>query len=356
MLGGITVLDFSLQLPGPYATMLLRALGARVISVEPPGGDPAREFDPRMVETLDSGKDRLEIDLKQRGALEVVHRLTAGADVVVEGFRPGVAARLGIGYDDLRAHRADLVYCSISGYGQTGPYRLVAGHDVNYLGVGGGLGSGAGESGQIGIPLVDLATGTSAALSIAAALFARARTSAGAYLDLAMLDSAVFWSQIKAGHGTAGGGGEPAVEPGYGVFTAADGKRLTLGAVEEKFWSRLCAVLGWSEREPTSPSAHEDVAGELAKRPRAEWLTLLAAADVPAAPVNEADEIAADEQVVERQLYAPDGSGIPMLRPPLPASTIAAPRVPVPVDALLAEFGFETAEREALFDARIVGN
>jgi CoA:oxalate CoA-transferase len=281
MLAGVTVLDFSLQLPGPYATMLLAACGARVIAVEPPGGDPARVFDPQMVETLAAGKERITLDLKTEAGRGEAHRLAAEADVVVEGFRPGVAARLGIAYDELRALQPRLVYCSISGFGQTGPYAQVPGHDVNYLGVAGGE-----HRGGVGVPMVDLATGTTAAFLIAAAL----REGSGRYLDVALLDSAVFWSRLKDGHRHGGD------EAGYGIFRAADGELLSLGVVEEKFRERLDRVVGG-----------EDAAARLeetiATRPRAEWLAALWEADVPAAPVNPPDRVHADSQVAERRLF-----------------------------------------------------
>lgn len=366
MLAGVTVLDFSLQLPGPYATMLLRALGARVIRVEPPGGDPARSFDPQMVETLEAGKELLTLDLRVPAAREVAHRLAARSDVVVEGFRPGVVDRLGIDYASIRERRPDVIYCAISGFGQRGPYRAVAGHDINYLAVGGGLDPSAeAAAGEVGIPMVDLATGTTAAFLIATALAERARTGEGRYLDVAMIDTAVFWSRIKGAHGQGGADERDADghEPAYGAVRASDGKYLALGVVEDKFWQRLCAVLEWDEwrddpalarydaRRRRGTEIFERLGKKIATRPRAEWLELLWEADVPATPLNASDEAATDPQVVDRNLFVKGGDGKVRLRAPVPGgdgfveaagSSAASARRP-----LLEEIGYdEEAESE----------
>lgn len=374
MLDDILVLDFSLGLPGPYATMLLQACGARVISIAPPEGDPARVFDPDMVETLETGKERLTLDLRVPAAREIVHRLASRSDVLIEGFRPGVADRLGIAYDAIRTHRPDVIYCSISGFGQTGPYRVVAGHDINYLGVSGGLDGAADHAARgIGIPIIDLAAGTTAAFLITAALRERHITGAGRYLDVAMLDCGVFWSCLKAHHGAAGTAKSQASrrEPTYGVLRAADGKDLTLGVVEDKFWKRLCAVLGWDEwgRDPrlarySDRRRHgQEIFARLREailcRPREEWLRLLWEADVPAAPVNSYDEVPNDPQVVERELFTAGPNGRPRLRAPIPASGVPAARTwrtpEQAQQAVLQELGYDRAAQEALAAAGSFG-
>lgn len=367
VLAGVTILDFSLQLPGPYATMLLRACGARVIRIEPPGGDPARLFDPRMVETLEAGKERLTLDLRVPPARDVAYRLAARADVVVEGFRPGVVGRLGIDYDSIRKHRPDVVYCAISGFGQIGPYRLIPGHDVNYLAVGGALDPGADQAGaDVGVPMVDLASGTTAAFLIAAALVERARTGEGRYLDVAMIDSAVFWSRIKAAHGSTGAAEADTSEgrePAYGIVRASDGKYLALGVVEQKFWERLCAVLSWDEwcddpelaryedRRRRGAEIFERLRREIAARPRDEWLERLWQADVPATPLNLGEEVERDPHVVARDLFVDDDAREARLRAPIPLLATAAPApgvVPSAAqEALLEELGYdECAARE----------
>jgi crotonobetainyl-CoA:carnitine CoA-transferase CaiB-like acyl-CoA transferase len=332
MLADITILDLSLQLPGPYATMLLRSLGARVIKIEPPGGDLARLIDPPMFETLNAGKESLELDLRVPSSRELLLRLAARCDVAIEGFRPGVAARLGASYDDLARVRADIVYCSLSGYGQDGPYRSLPGHDLNYLGVGGGAADATVESTKpehIGVPVIDLASGTAAALSIVAALRDRDRTGAGCYLDVAMIDSAVVWSNLKWEPSSAPG------EPAYGVFRTGDGRLLSLAVIEDKFWLALCDVLAWADwrddpafrthaaRKEQSQRIVERLVDALAERTREQWLEAFARADVPAAPVHDGDEVASDPQVVARRLFV---NGPERIRPPLPEALLDAPR------------------------------
>jgi CoA:oxalate CoA-transferase len=335
-----TVLDLSQQLPGPYATMLLRGLGARVIKIEPPGGEPARVIDPPMFALLNTGKESIELDLRTDPGRALLDRLVRRCDVLVEGFRPGVTSRLGCPYETVSALRPDVVYCSISGYGQDGPYRGLPGHDLNYLGVGGGIQTDSLDETEpgaqpIGIPMVDLATGTTAALAILAALRERDQTGRGQYLDMALLDTAVFWSTIKGWGSTAGS------EPAYAVVRAADGRWLTLAVIEDKFWRRLCLVLGWHDwlddpelshyarRQHRADEVLLRLRNALAQRPRAAWLKAFADADVPAAPAHDRDDVARDPQVVARGLFA---AGVGPLRPPLPLGATAT--VPAQAPAL----------------------
>ena len=377
MLTGVVVLDFSLQLPGPYATMLLYTFGARVIRVEPPQGDPARLFDPVMVETLEAGKEHITLDLRVEAARQIVYRLAERSDVVVEGFRPGVADRLGIGYDALRARRSDTIYCSISGFGQTGPYRSIPGHDINYLGVGGGLSAAEHQSlDAIGIPVIDLATGTAAAFLIAAALRERELTGRGRYLDVAMLDSAIFWSAIKTHHGSAGDtrSGDRGEEPTYGVFRAQDGKRLTMAVLEDKFWARLCVALEWTDWHRSGELAEyaqrrtrgSEIASRLhrtiASHPRDYWLRRLWEADIPVAPVNSLDEVPTDPQVIERHLFRETRDGHHRLRVPLACDPVGISPTPAPVrtsadmrSALLNELGYDKAAQVELETLGVFG-
>lgn len=320
-LSDLTVLDLSLQLPGPYATMLLHALGARVIKVEPPGGDPARTIDPKMFATVNAGKESIELDLREQQGRDWLDRLVQMSDVLVEGFRPGVADRLGFGYERVSALRPAIVYCSISGYGQDGPYRALPGHDLNYLGVAGGADAYRRADDQppepIGIPIADLSAGTTAALSIVAVLRDAVGAPRGCRLDVALLDAAFVWSNIK--DGTAAG------EPAYAVVRASDGLRLTVGVIEDKFWQALCLALGWNDwlsdaelasyeqRKLRAAEVLTRLREEIARKPRAFWLERFAVADVPAAPVHSRADAAADPQVIGRQLVT-DG----MLRAPLP--------------------------------------
>lgn len=338
-LRGVTVLDLTQQLPGPYATLLLASLGADVVKVEPPGGDFARSLDPAMFATVNAGKRSVVLDLKSGAGQAALRRLAQTSDVLVEGFRPGVAERLGAGYAELAAAHPQLVYCSISGFGADGPYRSVPGHDVNYLGVGGGLADDAAPDLEIGIPMVDMATGTMACLSVLAALRRRDATGKGGHLDVAMLDSAVFWSQVKPPAGAAEGS-----EPAYGTFACQDGRRISFAVLEDKFWRGLCAALGWEDwatdpecathpqRRRRAAAIRDRLSATIATRPRQAWLEALWAADVPVAPVNHPSQVAADPQVQARELFAADPRDPGELRPvvPLPRALRGGPFAPAP--------------------------
>jgi crotonobetainyl-CoA:carnitine CoA-transferase CaiB-like acyl-CoA transferase len=333
-LAGISVLDLSQQLPAPYATLLLAQLGAEVVKVEPPAGDAAREIDPPMFERVNAGKRSVVLDLKSEDGRERLRHLVARSDVLVEGFRPGTAARLGAGYEEARALRPDIVYCSLSGYGAEGPYRDIPGHDLNYLGVAGGAEES--ESGHPGVPFVDLGSGTTAALAIVAALLARDRGGEGIYLDLAMLDTAVFWAGVKV---APPGGAEPA----YLVVRARDGLPLSLAVLEDKFWRNLCDCLDWSDwRDAPELATHAQrrrCAAAIQKRlhhtvatyKRKRLLEELWAADVPAAPVHERAEVGGDPQVEIR------GSTASPLPPALRAAGLApAPALGEHTESVLA--------------------
>jgi crotonobetainyl-CoA:carnitine CoA-transferase CaiB-like acyl-CoA transferase len=234
-LAGMRVVDLSQQLPGPYASLLLASLGASVTKIEPPGGDAARHLDPEMFANVNAGKTSRTLDLKNLSAREELYQLIADADVFIEGFRPGVTVRLGCEYSTVKKIKATVVYCSISGFGQQGPFATKPTHDLSLQAMVGALPENA-VIDRIGVPWVDLATGTSAALAITALW----HQGAGGYLDMSMLDSAVAWSRVKpaAIHDT---------EPTYGTFTTSDDKQVVLALLEDSMWERLCAALQWHD-------------------------------------------------------------------------------------------------------------
>src|SRR2546425_2666345 len=195
-LNGIHVVDFSMFVPGPFASAMLADLGADVIKVEPPRGDPGRSYVPVQFGTENRNKRSIELDLKSADAAAVVEKLVKQAQVVVEGFRPGVAKRLGIDYETLRSHNAQLVYCSISGYGQTGPWRERPGHDVNYVAAAGGLafpGQWLREPARSSLPIADMAGGALAALALLPPL----REGKSADLGLSLFGAAVFLCALR---------------------------------------------------------------------------------------------------------------------------------------------------------------
>lgn len=306
-LRGMRVLDLSQQLPGPYATLLLASLGATVTKVEPPAGDAARALDPAMFEHVNAGTTSVVLDLKADDDRRRLHDLVREHDVLVEGFRPGVTARLGCDAATLHAIRPELVYCSISGAGATGPLAGHPTHDLSLQAMAGVL-TGPGDVTRIGVPWVDLATGTSAALAITAAWHA----GQGCHLDMSMLDAAVAWARVKPA------ALEDRPEPTYGTVRTADGERVVIALLEDAMWVRLCAALGWDDwaSDPrlaryTDRRAHgEEVRARLeddvGRRTLAEVVDLAAAHDLPLGPADATADPAARAQIAAR--FPADGA------------------------------------------------
>ena len=239
------MLDCSIWRPGPYATSLLVHLGADVLKVEPPGGDPMRQY-PELFESVNAGKRSTVLDLKTPEGRARAMDLAAEADVLVEGFRPGVMARLGLGHETVRTHNPKIVYCSISGYGQEDDRAQLPGHDLNYQAWAGALSPEGQSPSMPPLPLADLASGMSAAFGICAALVGRGSTGQGTYLDISMTDVMSTWT--GAATATSEQAGKERSVPGYGLFRTSDGRQLALGVVSEPhFWSALCHELGLSE-------------------------------------------------------------------------------------------------------------
>jgi crotonobetainyl-CoA:carnitine CoA-transferase CaiB-like acyl-CoA transferase len=287
------VVDLTRYLPGPFASRELLELGARVVRIEPPGGDPMRETAPAWHEALNAGKESVTCDLKtepERG-----RTLCAEADVVIEGFRPGVADRLGIGPADLPD---TVVYCSITGFGVGGRHEQRAAHDLNYQGWAGLLADTAPALPPV--QLADLAAGSLTAVNrILAALLEREKTGRGAHLVVSMTHA----SHRFAAH-RLGGEPIPKLLTGglacYGVYPTADGRHLTLAALEQKFFARLCELLSLEELAPRQfdPAAQSDLVDTLtetfAAKPLSAWLELFEREDVCVGPVATLDEAASE--------------------------------------------------------------
>jgi len=306
-LAGIQVIDFSMFVPGPFASSILADLGADVIKVEPPRGDPGRSYVPVQFKTENRNKRSIALDLKQREASNVVARLVEKAQVVIEGFRPGVAKRLGIDYETLRRHNGALVYCSISGYGQTGPWRERPGHDVNYVAAAGGLafpGQWRAPPTRSSLPIADMAGGAFAAVAILAAM----REGKGAYLDLSLFEAAFFLCAMR--HGLERETDARAhLFPVNDVFETADGKRLTLGILEEHFWQNFVKLAPELADERFAADGKRRAHGDelsrrledvIRRKPAAEWLRLLEEHDVPVDLCVTPAEAASHPQLVER--------------------------------------------------------
>lgn len=320
-LTGIRVLDLSRLLPGPYCTSLLADLGAEVIKIETPGaGDYSRMIPTDLggdgtFQAVNRNKKSVALNYRNARGLQVLLRLASAVDVVVEGFRPGAAARWGLGYEAIRQVSPSVVYCSLSGYGQNGPYAERAGHDLNYQALGGLLalnGAAGGPPLPTGVQIADLAGGMLAAIAILGALFGRQQTGQGAYLDVSMLDAVVSWLAPVAGALFLQSGQNPARGgtpltgslPSYSVYATADGKYLALSALEPHFWTAFCNALGREDlfRRQFDASLIPELAALFAQRTRAEWLALLGPADVCLEPVYGVDEVLQDPQARERGL------------------------------------------------------
>jgi crotonobetainyl-CoA:carnitine CoA-transferase CaiB-like acyl-CoA transferase len=290
-LSGVLVVDFSRYLPGAFASRELLELGARVVCVEPPGGDPLRRTAPTWDAALRAGKESIEVDLKQDPAPAL--ELLAEADVVLESFRPGVAQRLGIGPEQVSER---VVYCSITGFGLGGRHEQRAGHDLNYLGWAGALADTAPSLPPL--PVADLAAGALGAVTrILAALLERERTGKGSRLVISMLAGSHRLVSHRLDETI------PRLLTGdlacYRIYETADGRHLTVAALEPHFFRRLAELLGRPELAERQSDADQDaLAADLATifaaRPLAEWLAIVDGEDVCVGPVATIAEAAAD--------------------------------------------------------------
>ena len=329
-LDGLTVLDFTRVLSGPYCTMQLADMGARVIKIEQPGkGDDTRGWGPPFINgesayflSVNRNKQSLTLDLKHAGAREVLGRLLERADVLVENFRPGTMERLGLGYGQLAGRFPRLVYCSISGFGQTGPRRTEAGYDAVVQAEGGLMsitGAADGEPFRLGVAIADIVSGMFAAQGIAFALLARERSGKGQLVDVSMLDATAALLTYQAGNYFATGqtpgrlgNRHPTIVP-YETFEASDGT-FVIAVGNDEQWRRFCATagldtLGADERFATNRArvAHYEVlrpliAERLASESREFWVDRLRGAGVPCGSVRDVAEVLNDPQIEAREM------------------------------------------------------
>jgi crotonobetainyl-CoA:carnitine CoA-transferase CaiB-like acyl-CoA transferase len=375
-LAGIRILDFSVLLPGPFATSILGDLGADIIKVEPPGGDFARNMPEALFRVANRNKRNIALDLKHEQSSRVVARLAAWADIAFETFRPGVAARLGIGYPQLNALNPRIVYCALTGYGQSGPWRDAPGHDLNYLAAAGALmfrGHWLGTPQRSGLPVADIAGGAFAVIAMLAALHERDRTGKGAELDLSLFEAALFSTAARHGLDLETDG-RAHLYPTNDVFDTADGKRIALGIVEPHFWENFRdAVLQFEPAlasgrfaSEASRRQHGDelsrlIAGVFKKQTLAQWLTHFDGRDVPVQPLLTAHAGSISEQAVARDAMTEiDGERL-MAFPVFAngrrgAAIRSTTRAALGADSadILAELGFSAGEVAALRDAGAV--
>jgi crotonobetainyl-CoA:carnitine CoA-transferase CaiB-like acyl-CoA transferase len=341
-LDNLRVLDFTTLLPGPMATLILAEAGAEVIKIERPGGEEMRARPPRHGDTsvlfaiLNRGKKSLEIDLKEPGAVALLRPLIESADVLVEQFRPGVMERLGLGYEAVRAINPRLVYCSITGYGQSGPKVAEAGHDLNYAADTGLLSMTRGADGAPVIPhtqIADIGAGTyPAVMNIVIALWRRERCGEGCHLDISMTDNLFpfLWMPLALGHATgqwAQGGDLPltGASPRYQIYATADGAWVAVGALEQKFWDAFCEAIGLAAelREDTrDPTATIAAVAEIVASSDAEhWRARFAGKDVCSVVMKSLEEAVRDPHFTRRGVFAHS----------LAAGDLTLPAMPVPL-------------------------
>jgi alpha-methylacyl-CoA racemase len=386
-LDGVRILDLSRLLPGAYASQMLADFGADVIKIEEPGsGDYGRFMPPHGAGgmslyflAINRNKRSMTLNLKTERGREIFQRLVKAADVVLESFRPGVLERLGLGYTQLKEINPRLVYCAISGYGQDGPYRLRAGHDLNYAGYAGLLDYNRGSNGEPAMPptqLGDLAGGSfMSVIGIMAALLGRAQTGEGRMVDVSMTEGVMALLPLVAtaflNTGKAPRPGTSPLDGGlpcYNIYETRDGKHVTLAALEYKFWHTFCTHIGHLEllpfHLPAGPQEREQaieiVRAVFKTRTRDEWLAELAEIDACVGPVYTLDEALNDPHAQARGTSVSGGQpgadgeafrtlpSFPRISGVEEEQRYAPPNLGQHTSALLLELGYSEAEIEQL--------
>jgi crotonobetainyl-CoA:carnitine CoA-transferase CaiB-like acyl-CoA transferase len=390
-LAGVRVLDVTQVMAGPYCAMLLADLGANVVKIEPPSGDSTRQMpgavgsDSPSFNAVNRGKRSIVVNLKAREGREIFLRLAAASDILIENYRPGVMAALGLDYATVSAVNARIIYTSISGYGQTGPHAHKGGFDLVAQGVS-GIMSITGEPGgapvKAGVPLTDLGAGLFALVGILAALHARERTGLGQHVDTSLVDAGVALSVWEATEFFSGRGVPAALGSAhrmnapYQAIRCADGY-ITIGAANERLFRRLCDVLGhpeWAAMPEFADNASrvrnraalaELIESVLRDRPCAHWLALFEANDFPCGPINDYAAVFADPQVQARGMVVnvdhPTlgtvqalGSPIKMSATP-PDPSRRAPLLGEHTDEVLLQAGFSQDEIDRLRSDGAIG-
>lgn len=325
-LDGVRVVDLSLLIPGPWATLMLAELGAEVIHVQPPNGDPLQHLMPGAYRVVGRAKEVVRLDLKSAEGREQLLHLLGGSDVLVEAFRPGTLERLGFSPDDLMVAFPQLIVCSLNGYGSDGVYRDRPGHDLNYLAASGLLSVSGEPEGRPypggGVPVADLAGSLFATQGILAALLSRERTGVGSRLVVPLAAAALKLSEPRMAEYDERGRptkAELMSRGAYDVFRCRDGSWLAVACMEDRFWRGLCQVLGredWLDREEYSSYAdrcrhaerlNRDLAVEFARADRDDWVDRCVAADLPVNAVLDLGEVSDDAHMRRWLDQTPDG-------------------------------------------------
>lgn len=376
-LSGLKILDFSTLLPGPYATQLLADMGAEVLRVEAPSRPDLLKMMPPMVgkvsaahASINRNKKSIAIDLKHESAKEIIHQLVEEYDIVVEQFRPGVMSRLGLGYEALKEKQSSLIYCSITGYGQTGPYRDRAGHDINYLALSGLASySGRKETGPVlsGTQIADVAGGSHhAVMAILAAVIQRQATGEGQYLDISMTDAAMALTTMFGANALASGcspdAGTEMLNGGlfYDYYETADGRYFSVGSLEPNFAMGLLQCLGLSDwlskiadqRPETQEALRAAIADKIQGQDFAHWQEQFAAIDVCVEPVLTMGEAFEHPHFIERNMICeaelPTGESVKQIASALPFASdgkhTAGAILGADTDDVLQTLGYDEAK------------
>lgn len=389
LLDGIRVLDLSRLFPGPLCSMLLADMGAEVIKVEDPvQGDYIRWMPPYVGRdsahflAINRNKKSIKLNLKAPEGKDIFLRLAEKADVVLEGNRPGVMKKLGADYETVRERNPKIVYCSITGYGQDGPYSKMPGHDMNYMGYAGALsltGEAGGAPAVPGVQVADVGGGAlMGAIGILAALVARERTGDGRAVDVSMSDGVVAWLPLYAATFFSGNGvptrGEDLLTgaaPFYSIYETKDGRYLTVGNIEPKFWKEFCRLIGREDLEVAQFETGEkrekvfEAVREIIKtKPLDEWLELFDGRDVCCGPVNSIDETFSDPHFLHRKMLLeyehPVHGKLKAVGPPIKFSDGPGEvRLPPPgfgehTAEILAEIGVDEDELRRLEEKKVV--
>jgi len=391
-LSGIKILDFSTLMPGPVATMMLGDLGADVLKVEAPTRPDLMRLGPPHDNGVSAGhmavnrnKRSIALNLKIPEALGVVRRLVKTFDVVLEQFRPGVMKRLGLDYESLKKENGRIIYCSLSGYGQDGPYRERAGHDINYLAISGILSySGRASQGPVpqGFLLADVGAGSyNAVVSILAALIHRDRSGEGQYLDVSMTDGSIAWTTFMATRYLVGGK-NPTYESDflnggsyYDCYQTLDGRYMSVGSIEPQFFEDLCRGIGredliarrsWSmDADQLMEDTKKEIAAIFSTKTQAEWVEVFRGLDACVEPVLTLSEMVEHPQVKTRKMITevkkPDGTFQKQVNSPFkftrtpPEMRRTGPGLGEHTEGVLRDIGYAPEEIRALRDKGVFG-
>lgn len=391
-LDGIRIVDFTKALAGPYCTMHLADMGAEVIKIEMPGtGDDSRGWGPPFIDgeaayflSINRNKKSITLNLKDERAKEIALKLIEKSDIVVESNRPGVMKKLGLDYERVKEINTGVIYCSISGFGQTGPYKERPGFDQVIQGYGGIMGL-TGEAGgppiKVGIAVTDIATGMFAAMGILMALYYREKTGKGQYIDASMLDGQISWLTYQGGRYLASGeipqrigSAHPLIVP-YQDFEASDGF-INIAAGNDNLWRKFCEVTGLQDivdnpkfaTNPKRVENREEVVGIISKviatKTIEEWLDILNNAGIPCGPIYTVDRVFADQHVLAREMLVEVDhpkcgkikvTGSPVKFSETPAEVVTAPpSLGQHNEEILLGLGYSSADIEELIEHKVI--